>query len=162
MACSDNGIDLDPAIAERGFAGTLSARGIATALIGKAHFRHLAHLRADRYARMPGEQRELRPDWYGPYMGFRHVELMLEGHNQHPPMEPPRGQHYERWYHQDGRGAELTRLYQTQLPPITDAHETFNSALPVAFHNSTWIGDRAIAYLREHASEPFCVWAFVP
>jgi arylsulfatase A-like enzyme len=159
---SDNGIDLDPALAERGFAGALAQRGIATALIGKAHFATSHTFEPTGTPECRASSANYGPDWYGPYMGFRHVELMLEGHNQHPPMEPPRGHHYERWYHQDGRGAELTRLYQTQIPPLTDAHETFNSALPVAFHNSTWIGDRTIAYLREHASEPFCVWASFP
>ena len=159
---SDNGIDLDPAIAERGFAGALSARGIATALIGKAHFATSHTFEPTGTPECRASSASYGPDWYGPYMGFRHVELMLEGHNQHPPMEPPRGQHYERWYHQDGRGAALTRLYQTQLPPLTDAHETFNSALPLAFHNSTWIGDRTIEYLRTHAGEPFCVWASFP
>ncbi len=40
-------------------------------------------------------------------MGIDHVELMLEGHNCFPPMAPPRGQHYERWYHAHG-GEALT------------------------------------------------------
>ena len=34
----DNGIDLDPEIGEKGFAGTLSAAGYQTAYFGKAHF----------------------------------------------------------------------------------------------------------------------------
>ena len=34
----DNGIDLDPAIGERGFAGALAAAGYDTAYFGKAHF----------------------------------------------------------------------------------------------------------------------------
>ena len=34
----DNGIDLDPAIGEKGFAGALSAGGYDTAFFGKAHF----------------------------------------------------------------------------------------------------------------------------
>ena len=54
-------------------------------------------------------------------MGFQHVELMVEGHNHWPPMKPPRGQHYERWYHADGRGEELQRLYETQLRAALDA-----------------------------------------
>jgi arylsulfatase A-like enzyme len=40
--------------------------------------------------------------------------------------------------------------------------QTFHSALPPAFHNSTWIGDRTIDYLNAHRSEPFCVWASFP
>ena len=87
---------------------------------------------------------------------------MLEGHNHFPPMQPPRGQHYERWYHADGHGDELTALYNTRLPPLTDATQTWNSALPVAWHNSTWIGNRTIDFLREHRDRAFCLWASFP
>ena len=34
----DNGIDLDPEIGDRGFAGALGAAGYRTAFFGKAHF----------------------------------------------------------------------------------------------------------------------------
>jgi len=47
------------------------------------------------------------PDtWNGPYMGFDHVELMLIGYNWWALEKPPGGQHYERWFHADGRGDE--------------------------------------------------------
>jgi len=95
-------------------------------------------------------------------MGFEHVELMVEGHNTWPPLQPPYGQHYERWYYADGRGEEKNRLLMTRLPPVTDAAQTYHSALPVAWHNSTWIGNRTIEYLRAHRQENFCVWASFP
>jgi arylsulfatase A-like enzyme len=95
-------------------------------------------------------------------MGFEHVELVVEGHNHWPPMKPPRGQHYERWFHKDGRGEELQRLYETQLPPLSTAMQTFHSGLPVAFHNSTWIGDRTIAFINENRNRNFCLWASFP
>src|SRR6476661_1619287 len=34
----DNGVDLDPKVGERGFAGTLHRAGYETAFLGKAHF----------------------------------------------------------------------------------------------------------------------------
>src|SRR5688500_7136268 len=34
----DNGVDLEPGVGARGFAGTLAAAGFDTAFIGKAHF----------------------------------------------------------------------------------------------------------------------------
>jgi arylsulfatase A-like enzyme len=34
----DNGVDLDPAVGESGFAGTLARAGYQTAFLGKAHF----------------------------------------------------------------------------------------------------------------------------
>ncbi len=159
---SDNGIDLPSATGSRGFAGTLAEHGYDTALIGKAHF-NTAHTFAPTGTPECRESSaRFGPGWYGPYMGFGHVELMLEGHNCFPPMKPPRGQHYERWYHADGRGDERTALYHQQLLPITDATQTWNSALPVAWHNSTWIGDRTIDFLREHRERDFCLWASLP
>jgi len=157
---SDNGIDLDPEMGEAGYAGVLARAGYRTAYIGKAHF-------ATSHTFQPTGTPECRlsdqpQDWSGPYMGFEYVELVVEGHNHWPPMMPPRGQHYERWFHKDGRGEELQRLYETALPPACSAIQTFHSALPVAFHNSTWVGDRTIAYLERHRDEPFCVWASFP
>jgi arylsulfatase A-like enzyme len=159
---SDNGIDLPPEVGERGFAGTLAGKGYATALIGKAHFTTSHTFAPTGTPECRESSARFGPDWNGPYMGFGHVELMLEGHNHFPPMHPPRGHHYERWYHAGGQGDALTALYNTQLPPLTDATQTWNSALPVAWHNSTWIGNRTIDFLREHRAQDFCLWASFP
>ena len=159
---SDNGIDLPPDVGERGFSGALSRAGYATALIGKAHFTTSHTFAPTGTPECRESSARYGADWNGPYMGFARVELMLEGHNHFPPMHPPRGHHYERWYHADGRGDERTALYSQQLEPRTDATQTWNSALPVAWHNSTWIGDRTIEFLRAHRDEPFCVWASFP
>jgi arylsulfatase A-like enzyme len=157
---SDNGIDLDRALGEAGFAGEFARAGYRTGFIGKAHFAtsHTFASTGTPECRNTDQPQE----WYGPYMGFEHVELMVEGHNHWPPMKPPRGQHYERWFHLNGRGEALQHLYETQLPPLTDAMQTFHSALPAAFHNSTWIGDRTIDYINRHRERPFCVWASFP
>jgi arylsulfatase A-like enzyme len=163
---SDNGVELDPKYGETGFAGAFARAGYDTALIGKAHF-------ATSHTFQPTGTPECRtssanygPDWYGPYFGFDHVELMVEGHNNWPPMKPPHGQHYERWYHMrhgDQDGDARTALYWKRLPPDTGAIETWNSALPVAWHNSTWVGNRTIEWLRTQRSiqpgRPFCLWA---
>ena len=157
---SDNGIDLDPKIGEAGFAGAFAKAGYRTGYIGKAHF-------ATSHTFRPTGTPECRlsdqpQDWTGPYMGFDYVELMVEGHNHWPPMKPPRGQHYERWFHQGGRGDALQKLYETQLPPLSTAMQTFHSGLPVAFHNSTWIGDRTIQFLNENKDRKFCAWVSFP
>jgi arylsulfatase A-like enzyme len=159
---SDNGIDLPAATGESGFAGTLSRHGHATGLIGKAHFTTSHTFSPTGTPECRESSTQYGADWEGPYMGFDHVELMLEGHNGFPPMKPPLGQHYERWYHADGQGEERTALYRKALPPLTDAHETWNSAMPVAWHNSSWIADRTIDYLRSHKDQRFCVWASFP
>ena len=87
--CHDNGIDLDEAIGERGFAGTLGRAGYATAFIGKAHF-------SSNHSPVPTGRCEnlksahLFPDsWAGPCMGFDHVELVQLGHNYWLPERPP-------------------------------------------------------------------------
>ena len=159
---SDNGIDLPATTGESGFAGTLSRHGHATGLIGKAHFTTSHTFSPTGTPECRGSSAHFGADWNGPYMGFDHVELMLEGHNMFPPMKPPLGHHYERWYHADGMGEERTGLYRQALPPLTDAHETWNSALPVAWHNSSWIAGRTIDYLRRHRDQRFCLWASFP
>jgi len=156
---SDNGVDLDPALGASGFAGTLARAGYDTALIGKAHFATSHTFAPTGTPECRTSSKEYAADWHGPYMGFQHVELMVEGHNNWPPMKPPHGQHYERWYHMDGHGDERTRLYETHLAPDVGALQTWHSALPVAWHNSTWVGNRSVEYLREHTDRPFCLWA---
>jgi arylsulfatase A-like enzyme len=158
----DNGIDLSPEVGARGFAGQLSAAGYHTALLGKAHFSTAHTFQPTGTPECRRSMQNYGPDWYGPYMGFDHVELVVEGHNQWPPLQPPSGQHYERWYYGDGNGEEKNRLHALHLPPETGAAQTWHSALPPAWHNSTWVGDRTIDYLRRHQDEPFCVWASFP
>lgn len=160
---ADNGIDLPVASGEAGFAGALARSGYRTGLIGKAHF-------ATSHTFEPTGTPECRSSmhlyddaWHGPYMGFDYVELVVEGHNLHLPMEPPAGQHYERWYYGDGLGQLKNELYLKNVgPDAAGAPQTWHSALPLAWHNSTWIADRTIAYLNRHQNEPFCVWASFP
>lgn len=159
----DNGIDLDPEWARQGFAALLAKAGYETTLIGKAHF-------ATSHTFVPTGTPECRhsmdrygPNWCGPYMGFQHVELMVEGHNNFQPMVPPFGQNYEAWYHADGRGALKDRLHREHVgPPERRAPHTWHSALPVAWHNSTWVADRTINVLNRRRERPFCLWASIP
>ncbi|WP_204270229.1 hypothetical protein, partial [Klebsiella aerogenes] len=83
----------------------------STGYIGKAHFKtsNTFQPTGSPECRLT----EQRDDWYGPYMGFGHVELMVEGHNTRVPRKPPFTQHYERWYYADGRGEEKNRLLHT-------------------------------------------------
>lgn len=158
----DNGIDLDQATGEAGFAGSLSAAGYQTGFIGKAHFStHHTFSRTGR-PECQHTEAELGADWAGPYMGFKHVELIVEGHNYWLPTPLPGGLHHSHWYYADGLGELRNTLYQTDLGPPSGAPQTFNSGLPVAWHNSTWIGDRTIDFLKQQHDEPFCLWASFP
>ncbi len=158
----DNGIDLDEGIGRGGFAGTFAKAGWRTGFIGKAHFSTVHTFQPTGRPECRRSSVDFGPDWFGPYMGFEHVEIVLTGHNSFLPQEPPEGLHYERWYHQGGRGERLNALYATRLPPDVDAAQTHNSALPTAFHNSTWVGDRTIEFLRDHRDERFVAWASFP
>ncbi len=165
----DNGIDLDEAIADRGFAAHLSRHGHRSAFIGKAHFSTYKTYQPTGRPECIESSAHYADDWNGPYMGFEHVELMLIGHNWFLPEAPPRGLHYERWYHADGSGAQRNALYRTALPPDTGTPQTFHSALPTEWHNTTWVTQRTIDYVRRHAAggpsardRPFVLWASYP
>lgn len=159
----DNGIDLDPATGEAGFAGQLARAGYATALIGKAHFSTYHTFQPTGTPECVVSSAAYGPDWHGPYMGFGHVELMLVGHNWFPPEAPPRGQHYERWFHADGRGAEKMAAYRTNMGDTKGAAQCWQSGLPVAWHNSVWTADRALAWLgQQPRDQPFCLWVSFP
>ena len=158
----DNGIDLDPAIGNKGIGGALGAAGYDTAFFGKAHFATTHTFRPTGTPECLVSSENYGPDWYGPYMGFSHVEIMLLGHNWFLPEKPPRGQHYERWYHADGRGDEKNRLYRENAVDTHGAAQTWHSKLPVAWHNSTWTADRAIAWMRRSRAQPFMTWISFP
>ncbi|CAB3859273.1 sulfatase-like hydrolase/transferase [Achromobacter anxifer] len=158
----DNGIDLDLRAGEAGFAGSLAAAGYDTGFIGKAHFSTHHTFQATGRPECQYSEAGMGPAWAGPYMGFEHVELVVEGHNYWLPTPLPGGLNHSRWHYGDGLGELRNQLYQTDLGPASGAPQTFNSALPAAWHNSAWIGDRSVDYLREHRDRPFCLWASFP
>lgn len=160
----DNGVDLDPAVGEAGFAGRLGRAGYDTAFVGKAHFSTVFTFEPTGTPESMHSSVEYDEDWNGPYMGFEHVELVTLGHPM-PPFPPPYGQHYERWFAADGRKELRDAQYNTRLGPEgLDVPQTFESGLPPAWHTSTWVADRTIDWIREHrASErPWCLWASFP
>lgn len=158
----DNGIDLDPELGEKGFAGSLSAAGYHTAKIGKAHFStYHVFEETGRPESIPGSAK-VPPGWRGPYMGFDHAELVLVGHNWWLPEQPPRGLAYEEWYYSDGRGEMKNKLLWQSARDHKGAPQVWSSKLPVAWHNSTWIADRAIDYLKRDHDQPFCLWVSFP
>jgi len=157
----DNGIDLDPKIGENGFAGRLSKAGYDTGFVGKAHFSTFHTFEPTGTPECVRSSASYGEDWYGPYMGFDHVELTVIGHTWWLPEKPPAGLHYERWYYADGHGEEKNRLLHSGYPGDI-AVQTWESELPSVWHNSTWIADRSIEYMRNHQDEPWCLWASFP
>lgn len=156
----DNGIDLDEDVGERGFAGTLGRAGYQTALFGKAHFSSYdARTDTGRPESASGSV-SYGPDWFGPYMGFSHVEMMLSGPSNHPPQAPPVGLHYERFFHADGRGVEKAALYHAGRGDTDGAAQCWHSQLPTNWHYTPWTADRAIDWIRHgrDVERPFCAW----
>jgi len=160
----DNGIDLDPEIGARGFAGALSHAGYNTSYFGKAHFSTYHTFSPTGTPECLRSSSQYAADWYGPYMGFEHVELMLVGHNWWAPLVPPGGQHYERWFHADGRGSDKIEAMWANAGDTKGAAQTWHSKLPAAWHNTTWTADRAIDWLKRgrDGERPFCTWVSFP
>ena len=160
----DNGVDLEPRIGENGFAGTLARNGYRSAFIGKAHFSTKATFAPTGTPECGKSQARYGPDWAGPYMGFEHVELCVLGHmhRTRPLDRPPMG-HYERWFLARGKDEAAVKLWATSTRPEIGTAQTWHSALPAAWHSSTWIGDRTIDLLSRHdQSKPLAMWVSFP
>ncbi|MEQ8708832.1 MAG: sulfatase-like hydrolase/transferase [Rhodospirillales bacterium] len=160
----DNGVDLEESVADKGFAGTLGRSGYRTAFIGKAHFTTMHAFEPTGAPECARSTDLYDKDWNGPYMGFQHVELVVMGHNRNPPMRPPFGQHYDRWFYADGLGDWKWERYNTRTGPDANAAQTLQSGLPQAFHNSEWTANQAIEYLRDRRDDddPFALWISFP
>lgn len=159
----DNGIDLHPEVGEKGFAGAMAAGGYETSFFGKAHFSTYHTFEPTGTPECLRSSADYPDTWYGPYMGFNHVEMMLVGHNWFLPEKPPHGQHYERWFYADGRGDKKNALYRENASDTREAAQTWHSKLPTAWHNSTWTADRTIEWLKHGRGDaPFCTWVSFP
>ena len=162
----DNGINLQNFQAATGFAARLTKAGYNTGFIGKAHFSTFETFAPTGRPECRSSSADYDENWFGPYMGFEHVELVTMGHlhRKRPPERPPHGQHYERFLYSRGRDEnEGWDLHVTGAPPDTGAANTWNSQLPEAWHHSNWTADRTIAFLDEQdSSKPFCAWTSFP
>jgi arylsulfatase A-like enzyme len=161
----DNGVDLDPRVGENGFAGTLARKGYQTGFIGKAHFSTKSTFKPTGTPECKQSQAEYGANWFGPYMGFQHCELNVLGHlHRTRPLEKPPAGHYERWLSSRGIDGEGIKLWAAETRPGTGAAQTWFSALPAAWHSSTWIADRAIRWLTDASRDekPFCAWVSFP
>ena len=159
---ADNGIDLDETIAEAGFAAHLTRSGYQTGLVGKAHFSTKATFSPTGRAECASSSADFNQDWTGPYMGFEYVELAMFGKwfPGREPLRPPNGQHFERWFFDAEDGDLGYDLWRSETRPKTGAHQTWNSALPVAKHPTSWIGDRSIDFIKNRDKDrPFMLWA---
>ena len=162
----DNGVDLEDAYADQGFAARLGRAGYDTALIGKAHLSSKLTFAPTGEPECEKSSSNFGPGWYGPYKGFDHVELMTFGHlhRSRPPAQPPSGLHFEEWFWRvAGKPGGASSWHQADLGPASDVPQTWNSALPAAWHPNTWVTDRTIEHLQRRRSDaPFLVWMSYP
>ena len=169
----DNGIDLPPATGEAGFSGQLAKNGYRTGFIGKAHFSSKNTFEATNTPENRIGSAKYGADWYGPYMGFEYVELAAMGQWARPskvgktPLHGERSpylRHFERWFFDEVAGEKGFEMWAENIgPDVKGAARTWYSGLPVAWHSSTWVGNRAIEFLRKHAGgRPFCAWVSFP
>lgn len=156
----DDGLDLDPEIGEMGFARTLANAGYDTSLFGKANFSQNHPKAPSGTPECAFSSRQYTESWTGPYMGFDHVQLALTPKAGAAPSKPPHGQHYERYFHVDGRGAEHFKRYLSGQKESIEQHESWHSQLPTFLHSTPWTTDRAIDWLRtgHDKKRPFCSW----
>lgn len=159
---SDNGIDLPAAAAERGFAARLAGQGYRTGLLGKAHFTTHNTFEPTGTPECRFSSANYPPGWRGPHMGFDHFESMVVPHNLRRMHFAPAGLAYEEFLDRGGHGPRRIEQYLTQLEPVTDAAQTWHSALPPALHHSTWVGDITIRFLERNRDQAFCAWASFP
>ena len=161
----DNHVSLDVRTGERGWAGQLSGAGYRSHFIGKGHFGEDPAATSHGAPESRAQSASFPDDWSGPYMGFETVEMMILGHwhDLLPCEEPPRGQHFERWFWEHGGSGEAWRLWAEDFGPKPAAAQTWYSRLPALWHSTTWVTDRTLAFLdRQRGDRPFCLWASYP
>ena len=159
----DNGVDLDPAIGASGMAGQLAQAGYFTSFVGKAHFSTKNTFKPTGTPECRSSAPTFADDWYGPYMGFEHVELASLGkfHRNRLPKDAPVIHRFEHWFLSH---PEALERWQRSLREVTGAAQTWDSALPAAWHSSAWVADRTLALLERSQSgeRPFFTWASFP
>ncbi len=159
----DNGVDLDPVVAQQGMAAKLAASGYATAFIGKAHFSSKITFAPTGTPECRKSAADYPADWFGPYMGFEHVELAALGkfHRNRLPQDAPTIHRFEHWLLSHPHALDL---WKSSASEGSGAAQTWDSGLPAQWHSSAWVADRTLALLqsRKEETEPFFAWVSFP
>ena len=140
----------------RTLADHLHDNGYHTGSIGKLHFqctdcgKNAPHISMEDHRLW--EEKGDNIDWYGPYWGFEHVEF-TSGHATKPLA------HYGKWYHEHGGKDEWA-----VAKPVEGFDACPVTTMPENLHDSMFVGERAAAYISEHANDdqPFFLTASFP
>jgi arylsulfatase A-like enzyme len=135
---------------ERMLSHMLGAAGYRTHYVGKAHFQAFGGADSQSQEHC-GAWSAGYDGWTGPYYGFDTVEL-AQGHATYG-----MNGHYGAWVREQAGAAAVERWGKaTNLCEASFGGNAFDWDIPVEYHNSTWTADRAIAFLRGHATDrPF-------
>ncbi|MCC6646669.1 MAG: sulfatase-like hydrolase/transferase [Polyangiaceae bacterium] len=159
-----NGVDPEPQQLEDALSTRLSARGVATSFVGKAHLASVGVLRpgASPHMEALGNALRMPDDWTGPYMGFERVQLLQMGHYPAGYGPAPLGLHYGRFLAEGSRRRAWSRFLQAgprrSLSGGMIAPQTWHSALPEELHPTTWITDRAIEEVERLGDSSWLLW----
>lgn len=129
----------------RTLADHLHDNGYHTGSIGKLHFqctdcgKNAPHISMEDHRFW--EEKGDNIDWYGPYWGFEHVEF-TSGHATKPLA------HYGKWYHEHGGKDEWA-----VAKPVEGFDACPVTTMPENLHDSMFVGERAAAYISEHAND---------
>ena len=140
----------------RTLADHLHDNGYHTGSIGKLHFqctdcgKNAPHISMENHRLW--EEKGDNIDWYGSYWGFEHVEF-TSGHATKPLA------HYGKWYHEHGGKDEWAIA-----KPVEGFDACPVTTMPENLHDSMFVGERAAAYISEHANDdqPFFLTASFP
>lgn len=159
-----NGIPLDPSIPT--LPQALAEAGYRTHSVGKLHlrcFNRVSGLALDQHD--PAVHTEVRDLWLDgrldelptPYYGLQTAEF-VGGHGSGVFGD------YLNWLRREHpQAVPLLAKEHARLPP-SGADQSWKSALPAELHNSTWIADRTIDFLRQAGQDqqPFFLWCSFP
>lgn len=139
----------------------LHRAGVASSLVGKAHFQPLAS--TDEYPSLEAypklQDLAFWKDFHGPFYGFDHVELA-----RNHVYEAHVGQHYALWMEEKGL-ADWRRYFLeptgTMKRPKSPAEHDYRWRIPDGYHYNDWITERTNALLSDYAerNERFVHWA---
>lgn len=128
----------------------LREAGYQTALIGKTHFVPRPD-EAAHFTGHPSPPSDIFHSFFGPYLGFDHVETS-RGHTT----DAMPDMHYRAWL--EARGVD----YFDWFPQLTDSHDPKWAGawnIPAEFHDSTWVAERTVNWiLGRQKNAPWCCW----
>lgn len=133
--------------------------GFDTAAFGKLHLTpNLAPPEFGYHESWHNWRRGDFDDWYGPYYGFRHVEMTC-GHGD----QPCDAGHYSNWLkssHPDVYRNVIEARARKQLP-VPQFSDLYPTPVPHALHHSNWLADRFCHYVQNGRGTDRPFFAFV-